>query len=246
MNADRARLLAYFAESEAAQERLRSTKSTDSPVRRLAKHAMPVRYRGTARMLLTDLARPIQRRKLEKIKQRSGALKVHFGSGGEHKDGWVNMDFVGDPVEVAWNLAREIPFDDASVDAIFHEHLLEHIPLHAGVGLMDESFRILKPGGILRVGVPNAGELLRSYVGDGSYLESLHPGRPTRMLGVQELFYWHRHTTMFDDDTLVLLFRVAGFPSPRVCEFGETDLDEAPDTPRRRAETLYVEAVKPE
>jgi predicted SAM-dependent methyltransferase len=242
---DRERLQAYFATTDEAQERLNSTNPTDSKLRRITKHAVPVKRRGTARVVVTNAVRPAQRRKAQRVAEQAGPLRLHLGSGSQPKDGWLNIDLAGDPIDLAWNLAHGIPFADGSVDAIFHEHLLEHIPLRAGASLMDECLRVLKPGGILRIGVPDAGALLRSYVGDGERIEDIHPGRPTRMLAVQELFYWHRHTTMFDDETLALMFRAAGFPDPAVRKFGDTGLDVAPDTERRRAETLYMEAVKP-
>ncbi|MGO9501301.1 MAG: hypothetical protein ACLPUO_06940 [Streptosporangiaceae bacterium] len=98
---------------------------------------------------------------------------------------------------------------------------------------------------MLRVGVPHAGRLIRSYADDRVYLEKLHPGRPTAMIAVQELFYWHRHCAMFDTETLCVFFKATGFPDPRSRDFGDSDLDQAPDTERRRSETLYVEAVRP-
>jgi hypothetical protein len=65
------------------------------------------------------------------------------------------------------------------------------------------------------------------------------------MLAVQELFYWHRHCAMFDGETLCLFFRATGFPDPQERDYGDSELDPAPDTERRSAETLYVEARKP-
>lgn len=242
---DRDRLQEYFALVDEAQDRLNATNPTDSALRRISKHAVPVKRRGTARVIVTNAVRPVQRRKARRIARQDGALRLHLGSGGQPKKGWLNVDLAGDPIDLTWNLAHGIPFADGTVDAIFHEHLLEHIPLRAGAGLMDECFRVLKPGGILRIGVPDAGALLRSYVGDGTYIEQIHPGRPTRLIGVQELFYWHRHTTMYDEETLALMFRAGGFPTPAQRTFGDTELDAAPDTERRRAETLYMEAAKP-
>jgi predicted SAM-dependent methyltransferase len=245
MNDDRERLERYFRDTDETQVRLRASKASDSKLRLLAKHAVPVRFRGTARMLITDAMQPLQRRKARRIAQTAEPLYLHLGSGGEHKDGWVNVDLIGDPIELAWDLARGVPFGDGSAHGVFHEHLLEHIPLRAGYRFLQECFRVLAPGGILRVGVPDAGKLAQSYAGDGTYLAALHPDRPTRMLALQELFYWHRHTTMFDTETLALMFRAAGFDNPVQKEFGDTALPAAPDTERRRAETLYMEAVRP-
>jgi predicted SAM-dependent methyltransferase len=234
----------YFAASDVKQHQLRASKKTDAPARVLLKHLVPVRYRGTGRVILTDLVRSRERRKAQQA-ATEGEVKLHLGSGGERKKGWVNIDLLGDPVDVAWNLANALPFESNSVAAIFHEHLLEHLPLTAGDHFLRECHRVLRPGGILRVGVPDAGKLIRSYAGDQSYLEELHPGRPAALLAVQELFYWHRHCAMFDTETLSLLVRAAGFPDPRERAFGDTDLDQAPDTERRRANTLYIEARKP-
>jgi predicted SAM-dependent methyltransferase len=234
----------YFAVSQDRQQRLRLTKPSDTRARVVLKHLVPVRYRGTGRVVLTDLARPRERRKARLV-GGNAEIRLHLGCGGERKQGWINIDLLGDPVDVAWNLAAPLPFSSGSVSAIFHEHLLEHLPLPAGDAFMQECLRVLRPGGILRVGVPDAGRLLASYAGDQAYLEELHPGRPTALLAVQELFYWHRHCAMFDVETLELFFRAGGFPDPRQREFGDTDLEQAPDTERRRAETLYMEARKP-
>lgn len=242
---DRERLQAYFDEVDRAHERLRAVKPSDTRLRVIARRFVPPSRRNSARVAVTNLIRPVQRRAAEKIESSVTPLRLHLGCGGEHKSGWVNIDCVGDPVELAWNLKYGIPFGSGKVDAIFSEHLFEHLPLQSGLALMDDCFRVLKPGGIVRIGVPDAGKLLASYLGDGKYLESLHPGRPTRLIAAQELFYWHGHLTMFDRDTLALLFKAAGFPDPEQREFGDSGLDECPDTERRRAETIYMEATKP-
>jgi predicted SAM-dependent methyltransferase len=234
----------YFAASGVRQRQLRATKESDAAARVLLKRLVPVRYRGTGRVIATDLLRSRERRKA-RLAAVQDEVKLHLGCGGERKNGWINIDLLGDPVDVAWNLANPLPFDSGSVAAIFHEHLLEHLPLTAGDHFLRECYRVLRPHGILRVGVPDAGKLIKSYAGDQSYLEELHPDRPVALLAVQELFYWHRHCAMFDVETLSLLLQAAGFPDPHERAFGDTDLDRAPDTERRRAETLYMEARKP-
>lgn len=233
----------YFRFAKDSASRNAASKESDSRMRRLLKHMVRQERRGTARMLATDLVRPIQRRKAAKYLARRPLL-LHLGSGGERKAGWVNVDLIGDPVEVAWNLANGLPFPDDSVDGIFSEHVFEHIPLEAGVALMVECARVLKPGGIMRTGVPNGGALLEAYADPApdDFIARTRPGRPTRMLAVQELFYWHRHVAMFDFETLEMALRLAGLNEVAERSFGDTSLPVCPDTERRRAETLYVEA----
>lgn len=243
---DRRRLQMYLDICAEEQRQLRSSKPTDAKLRRVAKNAVPVRLRGAARVAATNVVAPRERRRARTIADTSPLL-LHLGSGGEHKDSWINVDLAGDPVELAWNMARPLPFRAGTVDGIFHEHLLEHLPLEVGALFLRECHRVLRPGGVLRVGVPDAGALLNAYVKhDDDYLNAIHPDRPTRMLAVQELFYWHRHCTMYDEETLQFVMRAADFPSPQRREFGDSSFNPAPDTLRRKAETLYVEAVKPD
>jgi SAM-dependent methyltransferase len=192
------------------------------------------------RLAATRALRSRERRRLAELPR---PLRLHLGSGNEHKDGWVNVDLAGYPVEAAWNLARPLPLQDGSVEAIFHEHLLEHLTLEEGLAFCRECHRLLRPGGVLRIGVPDAGAAARSYAEDpGAFLEEARPGRPTAMLALQELFYYPGHRTMYDFQTLALLLRAAGFDRPEQRAFGETALEPPPDSPHRRAETLYVEA----
>lgn len=72
-----------------------------------------------------------------------------------------------DPQIIQWNLRRGVPFADCTFDVLYHAHFLEHLEERAAVGFLQECFRVLKPGGMLRVVVPDL-ELLAS-----TYLESL-------------------------------------------------------------------------
>lgn len=240
--------LDFVAQQHKAQK---NTKPTDSALRRLAKHAVPVRLRSRARFLVTDALTPLSRRKAARLARTGSAetgFRLHIGSGGEHKDGWINIDLAGDPVELVWNLKRGLPFPDRSAEAVFSEHLLEHIPLPGVVQTLRECHRVLKPGGIMRVGVPDAGTLLESYAKGGEgFIETTRPGRPTAMLAVQELFYWYEHCTMYDRETLSWLLAATGFTDEvHRCEPMETRLPvPAPDTERRWAETMYLETTRP-
>jgi SAM-dependent methyltransferase len=214
------------------------------PLSGLAHALVPEAVAPALRRMLTDLLRPWARRRAVALRGRCPLL-LHLGSGRFPKDGWVNIDLVGVPVDLPWNLARGIPFPTARADAVFHEHLLEHLSVAAGYRLLRECARVLKPGGVLRVGVPDVGAYLRSYAGMSDFIARLRPGRPTALLAVQEVFYRHGHRSAYDLETLQLLCHGAGFVRVEHRPFGQSRLRPAPDSPHRRAETLYVEAVKP-
>lgn len=235
----------YLAVADAEQRELRASNPTDSRARRVMKHGVPVRWRGTARVVATSAMRGRETRRAALIGAKR-PLMLHLGSGTEHKDGWVNVDLAGDPVDLAWNLARPLPFGDGTVDGIFHEHLLEHLPLSAGATLTRECARVLRPGGTLRIGVPDVAALIEDYVKGTGELLGRKPGRPTAMLALQEMFYWHRHCTMYDFETLDMLVRWARFGPATRCEWGKSAVfDPAPDSESRRGETLYIETIAP-
>ena len=103
-----------------------------------------------------------------------------------------------------------------------------------------ESRRVLRPGGILRIGVPDAGALLDSYSGAGASDWAL--SRPTPMLAVQALFYEHGHLAMYDAETLKWLCEAAGFRDVRASASGEGRLTPSADSADRRDGTCTSKA----
>jgi predicted SAM-dependent methyltransferase len=219
-----------------------SSADPDEPVaRRVLKRLVPPAARAPLRTVMTAAARPLATRRIERFGRRQ-PLKLHLGSGSVYKAGWVNIDLLPVKVDVPWNLANGIPFPDASVDAIMHEHLQEHLTLREGYELARESRRVLKRGGILRVGVPDAGQAVQSYAGNWS--DEWARSAPTGMIAIQRLFYRNGHRAMYDGQTLILLLRAAGFANVRRHAIGEGRLQPNEDSPHRGEGTLYVEAVK--
>jgi predicted SAM-dependent methyltransferase len=210
---------------------------------KVAKHLVPHRIREPARVQLTRAARPVMRRKLERLRLRS-PLKLNLGSGYRPLESFVNIDLVGAPVDLAWNILDGIPFADGTVDAVLSEHVLEHVTLPQGQRVLQEAFRVLRPGGILRVAVPDAGLLLRSYAGTSNH-DWAH-AFPTRMLAVNALFYGHGHRTMYDDTLMVSQFEIAGFDEVATRHAGDSGISPVSGSPSRAEGSLYVEGVKPQ
>lgn len=168
-------------------------------------------------------------------------LQLNLGCGFKRVDGWVNIDRIGSAADIYWNLRHPLPLADGSVDAIFHEHLIEHLPFGVGLGFIRECHRLLRPGGVLRISVPDAGRQMRRYAEkDPDLLEHA----PTRLLGAQPLLTGFGHVSMWDVETLTLFLQRGGFPDPVESAFGRGSVRPVPDSVERAGESLYVEAKK--
>ncbi|HEU4703024.1 MAG TPA: methyltransferase domain-containing protein [Conexibacter sp.] len=196
---------------------------------------------GLLRHAGTGLSRPRSKRKWDQL-PTDGSVRLHLGCGWAHKPDWVNVDLFATSADVVWDLRHGIPLPDNTVAAIFHEHMLEHLSLRDGHLLAQECLRVLAPGGVLRIGVPDAGLCIDSYAGkaDPDWAQS----RPTGMLAVQALFYEHGHQSMWDGETLTRALLAAGFADARRTDFGESWIEPPPDSQDRRDGTLYAEARK--
>src|ERR671931_412404 len=49
------------------------------------------------------------------------------------------------------DLTQPLPYPDGWFEAAFGQHVLEHLTAAEGEGLLRELFRVLRPGGVLRV-----------------------------------------------------------------------------------------------
>ena len=177
-------------------------------------------------------------------------LCVNLGCGHRPAPGWVNVDIARGPdVQVVCDLAAGLPFADSSCAAVFSEHVIEHLPREAAARLLRECHRVLEPGGVLRVSTPDAELFLRSYAGDGEFLR--HPSfdepAETRLDRVNKMMREHgQHLWVYDEESLALALRRAGFSDVRRQEFGRSlhPRMRGMDTESRAFESLYVEAVR--
>lgn len=83
-------------------------------------------------------------------------MKLNLGCGNRREDGYVNIDIVKTAAtDQIVNLFQfPWPWHDGDVDEIFAAHFFEHVPSYLRFEFMDECYRVLKPGGIVRFIVP--------------------------------------------------------------------------------------------
>ena len=90
---------------------------------------------------------------------------INLGCGNRFHTDWVNVDIAPThPSVIRCDLSCPIPFSEASFGVVYHSNVLEHIRPETAPTFIGECHRLLKPGGILRVAVPNLEQICRLYL----------------------------------------------------------------------------------
>jgi predicted SAM-dependent methyltransferase len=187
----------------------------------------------------------------------ASGLLVNVGCGRHGKAGWVNVDSVAGPgVTCVYDCRKRIPLTSGTAKAVFTEHLLEHLEYGEEAPIfLAECHRIMEPGAVIRIVVPDGRKYIRAYHGDDwDYLRAFSPlaaGRHPEDTTLMEIVNEHfrqagQHRFSYDYETLARLLRRSGFDAIVESEFGVSRMREiAIDSPDRATESLYVEAVRP-
>ena len=90
---------------------------------------------------------------------------LNIGCGRRYHDDWVNIDLeTTDPKVIRHDVNKGLPFEQGRFSAVYHSHILEHLEPSEGRELIRECYRVLKPGGILRIAVPDLECIARLYL----------------------------------------------------------------------------------
>jgi len=176
---------------------------------------------------------------------------LNLGSGprGRDEKNWVNVDGYYDRnVHHMMDFARRFPFTDDSFDGIFAEHVLEHFSRDQGVAVFRECLRVLRPGGLLRVIVPDAAKVIAAYLeAPESLAEHRAPATGLAMEVVNMYAYQrYEHQCLYDWALMRRTLADAGFAEIVCRRYREgANLALAIDDAKYEWESLYVEGSKP-
>ena len=111
--------------------------------------------------------------------------RLNLGSGPALAPGWLNADkqpYAG--LDACGDLRAGLPLPAASIDAIVAMHVLQDLAWGELPGALAEIRRLMKPGGALRLGLPDLDRAMDAYRrGDGAYF--FVPDSDARSLGAK-------------------------------------------------------------
>jgi predicted SAM-dependent methyltransferase len=175
------------------------------------------------------------------------ALKLNIGCGPNLKPGWVNIDLVA-CADLQLDMREAMPLPDKCAQMIYSEHFFEHIDYpRDAMHFLSECHRVLEPGGVFSVGVPDTSWPLLDYggTGPGGYFETAHRWHAGWCKTKLEHINYHfrqdgEHRFMWDFETLEGALARSGFTN-----IERRDYRPGLDTESRALGTLYVDATKP-
>lgn len=159
---------------------------------------------------------------ISKYAPPDGLMKLNIGSFKNMFHGWVNIDLQPLATWAKMNgylfkqidVRNGLPYGDDQVDLIVANHFIEHLSIKEGAAFLRECFRVLKPSGIIRLGVPDAKLLCEKYL-DGTIMEYRHVNLGVEKAGSSEealsQLLLAGHETIYNENSLTKILKTTGF-----------------------------------
>jgi ubiquinone/menaquinone biosynthesis C-methylase UbiE len=173
--------------------------------------------------------------------------RLHWGCGDVTAAGWINSDLWDNPgVDIQADILDGLPLEDDSIDYAFSNHVLQELDVYDQEVALRELRRVLKPGGVLRLCLPDLDRAIDAYrSGDRDWFivkewETIGGNFVTQMI-------WHGYTkTPFVFEFAEELARRAGFSRVERAAFAQTlsGIPEIVGLDSRENESFYLEAWK--
>lgn len=183
------------------------------------------------------------------LPQRGGPLLVHIGCGDISSPEFINVDAQPYPhVHYVRNDITELSmFANASVDLVYMCHVLEHVRRKEIFDVLAEFRRVLKPGGVLRISVPDFDLLIAMYEGIGRDPDGIIAPLLGSHANDYDIHYW-----VFTERSLLEILFKAGFRAVRQWDPHQCDHHAFEDWASRTLETdgkkfsvsLNLEAIR--
>jgi len=188
---------------------------------------------------------------------------INLGCGSIIKKDMINIDFFFEKgIDYGADLRYPLRIPSNSVDGIVCEHTMEHILYKDDEKLLSECYRILKPGGVLRIILPDISKFINAYAsGDEKwfsewerifFIDSPDPVRSKRRIksplqALSFVMQEYGHISAWDVPLMRKFLEEAGFSDIEECSHRQGKKPELlidTEVPGRLYVSLYIEATK--
>lgn len=187
------------------------------------------------------------------VASQKGAIKLNIGCGTDYKKGWINIDNNSDnnivKLDLYWDLLKPLPFEDNSVDFIFSEHFFEHFTVDESQKIMKDMLRILRPGGVMRIAMPDLEMVVDHYLNvpvekDPIVKRFKFDFVKTKAEWMNMSFRWWGHKWLYDWEELERRLKQAGYTKIIRCKMGKSKHKELCGLETRDESLLIAEVTK--
>ena len=187
--------------------------------------------------------------------------KFHIGAGTRKIKDWLNTDIGSKKIMPVIDVTKRFPLNTDTIDYVFSEHMIEHINYHDGIKMLNESFRVLKSNGKIRISTPDLQFLIDLYLNKNNQLQNdyikwscktyqLSEGSITEL--INNYFHSWGHQFIYDKKTIESTLNKAGFTKIEFFKINESNnaelrnLENDTRLPENflQLESLTVEATK--
>jgi len=183
--------------------------------------------------------------------RESEVVRLNWGCGSHVATGWINSDVKQAPgIDLVADIRDGLPLETASVDYAVSVHALPELSYPALVPALAELRRVLKPGGVLRLVLPDFDRALAAYrEGDAAYFK-VDPGQASGLSSrfILHVLWFGYSKSLFTAEFAAELLAEAGFEQPRVCAHGRTEsaFGRIVELDNREEESFRIEARVPQ
>ena len=147
--------------------------------------------------------------------------KIHLGCGVKHIEGWFHVDALNLPHVDHVGRVEELDFiPDNTVKLIYACHVLEHFGRKTYMDALREWFRVLAPGGVLRLAVPDFEAAAKLYL-SGTLPRGIEDVRGLVTGGQRDQYDFHG--MIFDEASLSDALKKVGFSEVRRWDWRTTE-----------------------
>lgn len=138
------------------------------------------------------------------------------------------------------NLFKPLPYAESTFRHVFSSHVFEHLPRAKLALLLRELHRVLRPGGTMRVSVPDLTIMVKNYSEqDGDAFVNA-------IFEIDHANAKNRHHWMYNECSMRVILSAAGFTNITRCRYRQGKCPDLELLDNRPEHSLFMEADKPD